>query len=182
MHATSTDTLARQQPEYGFYGRLRAEFPSQILMDITEVCNLACRHCPHPEFKRSEHYSARYLDPELNAKMVGEVKRHGRGITQYIRYAANGEPLVHPKAYDMIEEAVRNSGVYVTVTTNGTIMNEKRIVKLLEAGVHMIDISIDAFNPETYARIRVHGDLDTTRGNAQPHPMGPESRRKRRSW
>ncbi len=150
---------------YGFRGRLRAEFPSQILMDITEVCNLACTHCPHPDFKRSDHYSAQYLDPALNTKMVQEVKRHGQGITQYIRYASNGEPLVHPKAYDMIEEAVSESGVYVTITTNGTIMNEKRTRRLLDAGVHMIDISIDAFLPETYEKIRVNGDLEVTRSN-----------------
>ena len=65
----------------------------------------------------------------------------------------------------MIQSAVDHSGVYVAMTTNGTIMNEKRTQKLLESGVHMIDISIDAFNPETYAKIRVNGNLDVTRGN-----------------
>lgn len=150
---------------YGFQGRLRAEFPSQILMDITEVCNLACVHCPHPDFKRSAHYGARYMDPALNTKMVDEVRAHGHGITQFIRYASNGEPLVHPRSYDMLDEAVQHSGVFVTLTTNGTIMNEKRTRKLLEAGVHMIDISLDAFSPETYAKIRVRGDLNVTRTN-----------------
>jgi len=151
--------------EYGFYDRLKAEFPSQVIVDVTEVCNLACIHCPHPEFKKSEHYSARYLEPELNAKIVDEVRDHGRGYTQYIRYSSEGEPLVHPKGYEMIEYASRNSGVYVTLTTNGTIMNEKRTRKLLDSGVHMIDISIDAFTPETYAKVRVNGDLNVTREN-----------------
>ncbi|MBX9848429.1 MAG: radical SAM protein [Rhodocyclaceae bacterium] len=150
---------------YGFQDRLHAEFPSQILMDITEVCNLACVHCPHPTFKKSEHYGARYLDPVLNEKMVDEVARYGQGHTQYIRYASNGEPLVHPQGYDMIEHAVLHSGVFVTITTNGTIMNEKRTQRLLEAGVNMIDISIDAHLPETYAKVRVGGDLSVTRGN-----------------
>lgn len=151
--------------QYGFYGRLRTEFPSQIIADITEICNLACIHCPHSEFKKSEHYAGRHLDPELNSKMVDEVRRHGQGITQYIRYTSNGEPLLHPKGYDMIEEAVCLSGVYVTLTTNGTIMNESRTQRLLEAGVHLIDISIDAFKPETYAKIRVNGDLAITQEN-----------------
>lgn len=164
MNSTNGEAPEQGTP-YGFYGRLTASFPSQILMDITEVCNLACIHCPHPEFKRSEHYGARYLDPVLNSKMVEEVRKHGKGVTQYIRYASNGEPLVHPKAYDMIEEAVKTSGVYVTITTNGTIMNEKRTVRLLEAGVHMVDISIDAHRPETYAAIRVNGDLTVTSRN-----------------
>lgn len=148
-----------------FGGRLTAPFPSQIWMDITEVCNLECIHCPHPDFKQSEHYAARYLDPDLNSKMVDEVSRHGQGLTQYIRYASNGEPLVHPRAYDMIDEAVRGSGVYVTLTTNGTIMDETRTTRLLDAGVHMIDISIDAFRPETYARIRRNGKLAVTSAN-----------------
>lgn len=150
---------------YDFGGRLTADFPSQILMDITEICNLACTHCPHPGFTKSEHYAGRHLDPALNDKMVEEVRQHGQGKTQYIRYAANGEPLVHPNGYDMIETAVKYSGVYVTLTTNGKIMNEKRTLRLLDAGVHLIDISIDAFSPETYARIRVNGDLNVTRAN-----------------
>ncbi|MEO7404393.1 MAG: radical SAM protein [Burkholderiales bacterium] len=152
-------------PSYGFGGRLTAPFPSQILMDITEVCNLACVHCPHPSFKRSEHYGGRHMDPSLNTKMVEEVRAHGKGLTQFIRYASNGEPLVHPRSYDMMDEAVEHSGVYVTLTTNGTIMNEKRTRKLLDSGVHMIDISIDAFTPETYAKVRVGGDLNVTRTN-----------------
>ncbi|MCX7890836.1 MAG: radical SAM protein [Burkholderiales bacterium] len=150
---------------HGFYGRLSAAFPSQVIVDATEVCNLACIHCPHPEFKRSHHYGERHLDEALHHKMVEEVREHGQGHTQYIRYTSNGEPLVHPHIYDMLEYAVRHSGVFVTLTTNGTIMNEKRVEKLLASGLHMVDISIDAFRPETYAAIRVNGRLETTRRN-----------------
>jgi len=162
---TTINPTASSEVEYDFGGRLAAEFPSQIIMDITEVCNLACTHCPHPAFKKSDQYGARYLDPELNAKMVDEVRDFGKGHIQYIRYTSNGEPLIHPKGYEMIEDAVLRSNVFVTLTTNGTIMNEKRTQRLLEAGVHLIDISIDAFSPETYAKIRVNGDLNVTRAN-----------------
>src|SRR5687768_6544688 len=119
---------------YGFGDRLTASFPSQINVDLTEVCNLACVHCPHPEFKQSPHYEARYLAPELNAKLVSEVSAHAN-TTQYIRYTSNGEPLIHPKGYEMIDHAVRESGVFVTLTTNGTIMNEKRTRRLLDSGI-----------------------------------------------
>lgn len=150
---------------YGFDGRLTSEFPSQILMDITELCNLACAHCPHPAFAKSEHYAGRHLDPALNDKMIEEVRQHGQGKTKYIRYSSNGEPLLHPNGYDMIQSAVDYSGVHVTLTTNGKIMNERRTQRLLESGVHLIDISIDALKPETYAKIRVRGNLDVTREN-----------------
>ena len=152
---------------YGFGGRLTAGFPSQVVVDVTEVCNLACIHCPHPEFKKSPLYAARYLDPMLNKKMVDEVREFGQGRTRYIRYTSEGEPLVHPKGYEMIEYAVRSSGVFVTLTTNGTIMNEARTQRLLESGVHLIDISIDALSPEIYSKVRVGGDLEVTRSNVQ---------------
>lgn len=157
---------ANKKPiQYDFYDRLKAEFPSQVLVDVTEKCNLACIHCPHPVFKNSEHYASRSLNPELNAKLVDEVRQYGQNFTQYIRYAANGEPLTHPDIYEMIDYATHNSGVMVTLTTNGTLLTEKRIERLLATNIDVIDISIDAFKPETYAKIRVNGNLNITQAN-----------------
>jgi perosamine synthetase len=150
---------------YGFGGRLAARFPSQILVDVSEVCNLACVHCPHPEFKASEHYGKRQLDPALNDKLVDEVRAHGAGSTQYIRYASNGEPLGHPHILDMLDAATSRSGVAVTLTTNGTLLTEARAERMVASGVHVVDISIDALLPETYAAIRVGGNLKKVEAN-----------------
>jgi MoaA/NifB/PqqE/SkfB family radical SAM enzyme len=150
---------------YDFHGRLTADFPSQVVVDSTELCNLACIHCQHPAFKKSEHYAGRSLDPELNEKAVEEVRNSGRGLTQYIRYTGEGEPLIHPRIFEMLDYAVQRSGTYVTLTTNGTLLNERRIERLINTGVHVVDISIDAFHLETFARIRVNGDLADVRTN-----------------
>ena len=75
--------------EYKFNGRLKEEFPSQVMVDITEVCNLACIHCTHPHFKESDVYAKAMLDPELNSKMVNEVAKFGKEKTVYIRYTSN---------------------------------------------------------------------------------------------
>lgn len=151
--------------KYTFRDGLSKNFPSQIIVDITEVCNLACIHCPHPEFKQTKLYAKRYLSPELNKKMVDEVRDDSNGECQYIRYTSNGEPLIHPKGYELIKYAVDNSNTFVCLTTNGTVMNEKKTKQLLDSGIHMIDISIDAFTPETYAKVRVGGDLNLTSAN-----------------
>lgn len=169
MKRTQGNPNAASNPEtpiqYGFYNRLKAEFPSQVIVDATEVCNLACVHCPHPDFKKSDQYGGRHLDLDLHHKMVDEVREFGVGCTQYIRYTSNGEPLVHPYIYDMLDYAVRRSGVFVTLTTNGTILNDKRVEKLLASGLHMVDVSIDALMPHTYARVRVQGNLHVTQSN-----------------
>jgi pyruvate-formate lyase-activating enzyme len=150
---------------YGFYDRLKDSFPSQILVDATEICNLACIHCPHPTFKESHHYAGRKLELALNNKMVDEVRSHGSDLTQYIRYASNGEPLTHPQIFEMMEYATRHSGVAVTLTTNGRLMNDARAEQLVGIGVNIVDISLDAFRDETYPQIRVGGHLPSTRAN-----------------
>lgn len=151
--------------DYRFRDRLSAEFPSQVIIDVTEVCNLACIHCPHPEFKKSEYYSARYLESELVQKAIDEVRGHSTGHCQYVRFTSEGEPLIHPDIYNMLQYAVDQSGVFVTLTTNGTILNEKRVKRLIDSGLHMVDVSIDAFFDMTYPKIRVNGHLPTTRAN-----------------
>ncbi|MEW6321002.1 MAG: radical SAM protein [Acidobacteriota bacterium] len=152
---------------YGFGGRLTAAFPSQINVDPTELCNLACTHCPHPAFKASPHYAGRTLDPALNRKLVDEVATDGRGVAQHIRYSSEGEPLLHTGIFDMVADAVARSGATVSLTTNGTLLNDQRARRLLDTGVHLVDISIDAVDADTYARIRVRGDLGVTRANVR---------------
>jgi wyosine [tRNA(Phe)-imidazoG37] synthetase (radical SAM superfamily) len=152
---------------YGFGGKLTEGFPSQILMDVSEICNLSCVHCPHPEFKASEHYERRVLDPALNDKLVEEVRAHGVGQTQYIRYASNGEPFTHPHLLKMLDTAARRSGVSVTLTTNGTLLTPARSEAIVASGVSLVDISIDAIAPETYAAVRVGGKLQNVERNVQ---------------
>ena len=45
------DNLNMKNKHYGFVSLLSKKFPSQVMVDLTEVCNLACIHCTHPEFK-----------------------------------------------------------------------------------------------------------------------------------
>jgi MoaA/NifB/PqqE/SkfB family radical SAM enzyme len=152
---------------YGFQGRLRPEFPSQVVIDVTESCNLACVHCPHPAFKLSEHYAGRRLDPELNRKLVTEVRETGGDHCRYLRYTGNGEPLLHPQAFDMLGDAASRSGTIVCLTTNGMLLDERRVERLVDTGVDLVDISIDAFSDDVYARIRRKGDLAVTRAGVQ---------------
>ncbi|GEM_PF-157228 len=150
---------------YGFAVGFSKEFPSQIAIDATDVCNLACEHCPHSDFKKTQYYQGCFLDPGLSNKAVDEAREHGAGITEYIRFSGEGEPLLHKDIHSMVAYAVQRSGSAVTLTTNGTVMDETHSEELVGAGIDMVDISIDAYHPETYAKIRVRGDLQVTRSN-----------------
>ena len=101
--------------KYGFYDRLTKEFPSQVLVDLCQVCNYECIHCPQSQFKHSSVFSGAYLDFELNKKLVDEVKSYGKDMTQQIRYAAKTSPRQNAsglffaysfKIYQTISESV----------------------------------------------------------------------------
>src|SRR5258706_8346768 len=142
MSMQGAQNAVARVPGYGFYGRLSAAFPSQVIIDTTELCNLACIHCPHPTFKKSEHYAGRSQDPELARKAIDEVRDHGRGVVQYVRFTGEGEPLIHPKVFEILDYAVKQSGTTVTLTTNGTLLTGERIARVLATGVNLVDISI----------------------------------------
>jgi len=151
--------------KYGFQAHLSSKFPSQIIIDSTQFCNLSCIHCPHPAFKKSDAYSGAHLSMELHKKLIDEVATDGYGICQYIRYTANGETLVNPNIYEMIEYAGKYARTKINVTTNGVVLSENKAKRLLNAGVSVFDISIDAYTDETYAKVRVGGDLNRVRSN-----------------
>lgn len=154
-----------KEVKYGFQKHLSSRFPSQIIVDSTQFCNLACIHCPHPSFIKTDAYSGSHLDIELHKKLIDEIAIDGLGICQYIRYTANGETLIHPKFDEMIEYAGKYSKTRINVTTNGVLLTDKKSKKLLDAGVNVFDISLDAYSDETYSKVRVKGDLSKVRPN-----------------
>ena len=151
--------------KYGFYGRLKSEFPSQIIVDLTNLCNLECIHCGHSKMKKSPLYSKANLDFALNKKMIDEVKKEGHNICEYIRYTADGEPMLHKNVFDILEYAVNNCNSKITLTTNGTLLNDENVDRLIDTGLHSVDVSIDAFSESSYTSIRRKGDYQKTKQN-----------------
>lgn len=154
-----------EENKYGFNGRLKEEFPSQVIASMTGYCNYACTHCPQANISKSKVYDGPLFTEELNKKMVDEVSTDGKGYCQHIRYTAGGEPMTHPQIMNFLEYACKNSGVLVSLTTNGSYLTEKNRKQLLNIGMGMIDISIDANTKETYESIRVNGKFENVQGN-----------------
>ncbi len=150
---------------YGFQGRLSSEFPSQIVVDVTEKCNLACIHCPHESFSKTEVYGGRNLELGLHKKLIDEIAADGKGHCNYLRYTGLGETLLHPDILEMIEYAGRFAGVPLNITTNGVLLAPDKTKRLLDAGVTVFDISIDANTAKTYSLIRKRRKFELVRQN-----------------
>lgn len=145
-----------------FDGYLSSVFPSQINVDVTEFCNLACIHCPYETVTKLKGRNRRNMPVEWHRKLVDEIVAVGIGHCRFVRYTGDGEPLLHPQLADMIADMVTRTGIPVNLTTNGMLLTEERAVALLDAGVGVFDVSIDAHSQDVYAQVRVNGNLAVT--------------------
>jgi MoaA/NifB/PqqE/SkfB family radical SAM enzyme len=139
-------------------------FPPILIIVVTNVCDMACIHCAHPVMKKQEGYRGVFMDPEIHTRIVEETKQF-RDQMWVVRYAADGESVLHPKFLDFVEET-KNAGIGpVDLTTNAMALTEEKMRRLLEAPIDVIDVSLDAFNKETYEQIRIRGKFDKVTAN-----------------
>jgi MoaA/NifB/PqqE/SkfB family radical SAM enzyme len=150
---------------YGFQSTDAEQFPSIIVLENTTVCNLRCIHCPQGQgYPERPDYHAVYMDWDVYTKAIDEIAEHKITL---LRYSPAGEALIHPQFLDQVAYA-KNKGVTpVNLTTNGLTLDNpaflagKRVPGktildlLLELGIDIIDISLDAATRESYERIRL---------------------------
>lgn len=136
--------------EYGFESESAKEFPSIVQLTITNVCDMSCCHCPHSDYKKQPGYKPSFMDMGLYRKVVDEM---GQYDNTTLRIFGWGEPLLHPKLVEMIAYATQQ-GVTTNLITNGLNMDEKKIISLIEGGLDLLEVSLDALTRETYAKVR----------------------------
>ncbi len=111
---------------------------------ITNVCNARCGFCGFATDKLA-HKDRKYASPESALKAIDILSHHG------IRYLEidGGEPLLHPNLEMMVRRA-SSLKMSVLLVTNGSLLVEKTIRRLADAGVTGFIISIDAATAEQH--------------------------------
>ncbi len=94
----------------------------KLFLEITSHCNLACSFCP-PTLRKKEH-----LSPDRFELFLSRLEGFGKNLYFHVK----GEPLLHPSLGSYLA-AARAGGFSVSLTTNGTLV-EERADELLGAG------------------------------------------------
>lgn len=77
-----------------------------------------------------------------------------------------GEPLLHPGLGEMIKYA-RKKGLNPNFQTNGLLLDEAKIVTILEAGITYVGISVNGLTEAEYAMIRPGCRMRDIKSNLQ---------------
>ncbi len=153
--------LKRQEEQ----GRLAeaGDFPKVVLIDTVSYCNLKCSMCVHPNMTRKKGA----MSWELFTKIIDEIAAEDKNVRVWMVFF--GEPFVlknkTPSIFDMIKYAKDKGLTDVVVNSNANLMDEDASRKLIACGLNSIYIGVDAFKPESYAKIRVGGNYEQTVGN-----------------
>jgi radical SAM protein with 4Fe4S-binding SPASM domain len=135
-------------------------FPRFILLETTTVCNARCPFCTYDDWKESEPF----MSDELFDKIARELSEHSQWIFN-VNIQKRGEPLIDRKLSARISLLKENGIRHVNLATNGSLLNKKRGIELINSGIDEVMISIDSANKEHYERMRPGLDFHTVIDN-----------------
>jgi radical SAM protein with 4Fe4S-binding SPASM domain len=130
------------------------ELPRFVQIEPVGQCNLRCRMCP-VQFRPDGQTGPSAFMPfdtfrRLLDQFDGVHELHLQGL---------GEPLLHPRFYDMVELAA-GRGIRVSTNTNMTVMTEDQAGRCVRSGLHTMHVSIDGASAAVYEAVRVRARFD----------------------
>ncbi len=126
-------------------------FPTDLLVETTAYCNLACIMCPQEKLTRPKGT----MTFALWKKIVDEVaEKYPKTI---IWPALMGEPLLDKGIFQKVEYA-SNKGIHIALNSNLNAFKKEMTDDLFNSKVPEIIVGMDGFKPETYEKVRVNGD------------------------
>lgn len=110
-------------------------FPFKIFLDISNYCNLHCKHC----LSQSSPKHIQFLDMSIIKKIVDEICKYG--VFQI--KIGGGEPLLYPHFWDIISYIRNNMPLTrISFTTNGTTLSIEDI-QFIKKYKCEVSVSID---------------------------------------
>jgi len=122
---------------------------SLIAINLTRRCNLNCAHC-YLDATTLKHGSLGELGCDEVCTLLKQVSDQRSGTMVVL---TGGEPLLRQD----IEEMVRYGSqldLAMVVGTNGTMLTQKRVAALKQAGLLGAGISVDSLNPQHHDEFR----------------------------
>lgn len=117
--------------------------PIYAQVEPSSYCNLSCKTCGRDKI----------IEHPVNLKLA-DFKRFVDVIKPAnVALSGSGEPLINSELFKMVNYA-KEHGSSVLITTNLTLVDDDKAVEIVESGVSLLKISIDAANKETYQKIR----------------------------
>jgi len=106
----------------------------KIVVDLTNKCNLSCKHCGATKLKDCPEGVMLNFFKELNSDIIDSVDLLG------------GEPFLHPNIFEIIN-ILNKKGILINIITNGQF-NDDFINRISQNNISSIFVSIDGLEKD----------------------------------
>jgi len=131
--------------DFGVTRPLQVHAPFLIVWNFTYKCNLNCKHC----YSDAGNLPRQELSTNEAMKVVDQIADFGVTSLAF----SGGEPLMRKDFFEVARHAVE-SGLYVSLATNGTLLNKERVRLLKKIGLNYVEVSLDGANSKTHDAFR----------------------------
>jgi radical SAM protein with 4Fe4S-binding SPASM domain len=122
------------------------ELPTYIHMEITNVCNFKCSFCPIGGITRKNGF----MDVGVARHIIDKIVDEGFARATHPLYLHQmGDPMLHPRLFDIIEHA-NSRGLYVDLVTNGSFLTGEALGGLANANA-TLSISYQTPTEDSFA-------------------------------
>lgn len=127
---------------------LPVEHPLRLLIDPSDVCNFRCQFC----FQSKMNYRGKKMSIETFDRIIEQIKKFEEPINVIHLYGL-GEPLVNENIPLFISKIKKEKVAReVAVTTNGSLLTREMGLKLVEAGLDRLSISLNGISDEHFKK------------------------------
>lgn len=105
-----------------------------IQVEVTSHCNAACFYCPQGVYRNN--WMARHMSLETFDRLLPAFSK-----TDLVFLQGWGEPFMNPDFFAMAALA-KDAGCHVGTTTNGMILDDEKISRLVELNVDVVCFSL----------------------------------------
>ncbi len=146
--------------KYDYLPSSNNNFPVSIDFQISNKCNLQCIMCSgeNSGLVRKNIENKTPYDNPYDESFVKQLSPFIKKLKEMS--FTGGEPFIIDIYYKIWDEIIKeNKEIKISVTTNGTVLNNK-VKYYLEKLKFNITISLDSINKENFESIRLNSNLD----------------------
>jgi hypothetical protein len=111
------------------------------------LCNLDCIYCSVDAGKSSKKKTDFLVEPSYLVEEFQKIASLKKNLVE-VSINPQGEPLMYSRIVELVKELKKHAQT-ISMNTNGLLLTEKLIDKLVEAGLSRINLSLNTLNKET---------------------------------